>query len=72
MPEEQIPDITPFIVFVRDGAELELAETEVPVLTYKRLKRVIRQIDKECRAPLDQDALYDIERAMLGDRIDEL
>ena len=72
MPEEQIPDITPFVVFVRDGAELDIAETEVPVLPYKQLKRVIRQIDKERKEPLDQDALYDIERAMLGDRIDEL
>ena len=72
LPEDQIPEITPLIVFVRDGAELDLAETEVPVLPYKRLKRVIRQIDKERREPLDQDALYDIERAMLGDRIDEL
>ena len=59
-------------MFVRDGAELDLAETTVPVLPYKRLKRAIRQIDKECRKPLDQDALYEIERAMLGDRIDEL
>jgi hypothetical protein len=72
MPEDQIPDITPLVVFVRDGAELDIAETEVPVLPHKRLKRVIRQIDKECKEPFDQDALYEIERAMLGDRIDEL
>jgi hypothetical protein len=72
MPEDQIPEITPLIVFVRDGAELDLAETEVPVLPYKRLKRVIRQIDKERAEPLDEDRLYDLEQAMLGDRIDEL
>jgi hypothetical protein len=72
MPEDQMPEITPLIVFVRDGAVLDLAETEVPVLPYKRLKRVIRQIDKERAAPLDEDALYRIEQAMLGDRIDDL
>jgi hypothetical protein len=71
-PEQEIPEITPFIVFVRDGAELDVAETEVPVLRHKQLKRIIRLIDKECAQPLDHDALYEIEQAMLGDKIDEL
>ena len=57
MPEEQIPDIAPYVVFIRDAAELNLAETEVPVLPYKRLKREIRQLDKECARPLDNDTL---------------
>jgi hypothetical protein len=72
MPEDRVPEITPLIVFVREGAELDVAETEVPVLSYKRLKRTIRQIDKERQEPLDENELYEIERAMLGDRIDEL
>jgi hypothetical protein len=72
MPEERVPEITPLIVFVREGAELDVAETEVPVLSYKRLKRTIRRIDKERQEPLDENELYEIERAMLGDRIDEL
>ena len=71
-PEQQIPEIIPFIVFVRDGAELDIAETEVPVLRHKQLKRIIRQIDKECTHLLDEDALYEIEQVMLGDKIDEL
>jgi hypothetical protein len=33
---------------------------------------VVRQIDKERVAPLEEGELYDIEQAMLGDRIDEL
>ncbi len=72
MPEDKIPSISPLVIFVRDGAQLDIAETKVPVLLYKRLKRTLRQIDKECREPLNEDALYDIEQAMLGDRIDEL
>jgi hypothetical protein len=72
MPEEQIPDIVPFIVFVRDGAELDVAETSVPVLRHKQLKKAVRQIDKECKQPLDEEALYTIEQAMLGDKIDQL
>ena len=72
MPEDQMPDLTSLIVFVRDGAELDLAETDIPVLPYKRLKKVIRQIDKERAAPLDEDVLYRIEQAMLGDQIDDL
>jgi hypothetical protein len=72
MPEEQVPEITPYIVFVRDGAELDVAETEVPVLPYKRLKRTIRQLDKECDEPLDNDTLYALEQAMLGSRVDKL
>ena len=72
MPDENIPDIVPYVVFVRDGVELDVAETEVPVLPHKRLKRLIRQVDKECAQPLSEEARYEIERAMLGDRIDEL
>jgi hypothetical protein len=72
MPEDRIPEITPLIVFVRDGVELDLAETQVPVLPYKRLKRTVRQIDKEREERLDEDVLYDVEQAMLGDRIEDL
>jgi hypothetical protein len=72
MPEDQIPEITPFIVFVRDDVELDVVETEVPVLHYKRLKRAIRQVDKECAEPLDLDTLYELEQAMVGDRVDTL
>ena len=72
MPEDQIPEITPYIVFVRDEVELELAETEVPVLHHKRLKRMIRQVDKEREKPLDLDTLYDLEQAMVGDQVDAL
>jgi hypothetical protein len=72
MPEEQIPEIRPYVVFVRDGAELDLADTAVPVLHYKRLKRTIRQVDKECSDPLDNNILYSLEQAMLGDRVDTL
>jgi hypothetical protein len=72
VPEEQIPEITPYIVFVRDSVELDVVETVVPVLHYKRLKRTIRQLDKECTEPLDNDTLYSLEQAMLGDRVDTL
>jgi hypothetical protein len=72
LPEGQVPDIIPLAVFVRDGIELDLAETEIPVLTYKQLKRTVRRMDKECQQPLAEDVLYEIERAMLGDRIDTL
>jgi hypothetical protein len=72
LPSEGVPRITPFIVFVRDGVELDVAETEVPVLRYKQLKGRIRRIDKECKQPLGESALYEIEQAMLGERIDEL
>jgi hypothetical protein len=72
LPEEELPEITPFVVFVRDEVELDVVETEVPVLHYKRLKRAIRQIDKERNDPLDNDTLYDLERALLGDRVDVL
>jgi hypothetical protein len=72
MPEEQIPDIMPYVVFVRDTAELDVAETEVPVLSQKHLKRAIRQLDKECDEPLDNDTLYALEQAMLGARADQL
>jgi hypothetical protein len=72
MPEEQIPEITPYIVFVRDEVELDLAETEVPVLHHKRLKRTIRQAAKEREERLDLDTLYELEQSMLGDRVDAL
>jgi hypothetical protein len=72
MPEKSIPEIQPMIVFIRDEVELDVAETEVPVLHYKLLKRTIRQLDKECKDPLDLDTLYELERAMLGDRVDTL
>jgi hypothetical protein len=71
MPEEEIPEITPYIVFFRE-VELDVAETEVPVLLHKQLKRTIRQLDKECTEPLDNDTLYALEQAMLGDRADAL
>jgi hypothetical protein len=72
MPEDDVPEIKPYIVFVRDEADLDVAETEVPVLHYKQLKRTIRQLDKECVDPLDNDALYELEQAMVGDRVDVL
>jgi hypothetical protein len=72
MPEDEIPQITPFIVFVRDDIDLDAAETSIPVLRHKQLKNRVRQVDKECDEPLDEDALYDVERAMFGDKIDEL
>ena len=72
MRQDEIPEVTPVIVFVRDGVELDLAETPIPVLRYKQLKGHIRRIGKESTAPLDDDALYTIERAILGDKIDEL
>ena len=72
LPEEKIPEIVPFAVFVRDGVSLDVAETPIPVLRYKQLKSHIRRIDKECSSPLEEDDLYEIERAMLGDKIDDL
>jgi hypothetical protein len=72
MPEDEVPEITPLVVFVRDGAELNLVETDVPVLPYKRLKRTIRQFDKERAESLDQETLYGVEQAMLGDQMDDL
>jgi hypothetical protein len=72
VPESEIPAISPFVVFVRDGVELDVVETDVPVLAHKQLKRVVRQIDKACVDRLDEDALYEIEHAMLGDRIPDL
>lgn len=72
MPEDQIPKVMPYIVFVRDEVELDVAETEVPVLHYKRLKRTIRAVDKERAEQLDLDTLYALEQAMLGDRVDIL
>lgn len=72
LPEDDIPPIAPFIVFVRDGAQLDVVDTPVPVVGHKQLKNRIRKIDKECAEPLDDDALYEVERGMLGPRIDEL
>jgi hypothetical protein len=72
LPDADMPEIQPFAVFVRDGVELVLEETPIPVLRYKQLKSYIRKVDKEYRTPIDQSTLYDIERAMLGDRVDEL
>jgi hypothetical protein len=72
LPQEKLPPIEPFIVFVRDGAELDVAETEVPVLSYTQLKKTLRQIDKECTEPLEENQLYEIEQAMVGDVIDDL
>ena len=72
MPKDSVPGIIPFIVFVRDQVELDLVETPIPVLRYRQLKNRIRKIDKECREPLDEDVLYDIEQAMLGDKLEDL
>jgi hypothetical protein len=70
--ETEIPDIVPLIVFVREGVELDVAKTPVPVLRQKQLKKTVRQIEKQCQQPLDETSLYELERAMLGDKIDEL
>ncbi|MBN1584541.1 MAG: hypothetical protein JXA89_27795 [Anaerolineae bacterium] len=72
LPETEIPTITPVIVFIRDGAELDVAETDVPVLQRKQLKGWIRNKLKELPELLDEDALYHIERTILGDKVDEL
>ena len=72
LPENDIPPITPVIVFIRDGVQLDVAETEVPVLDRRQLKGWIRNKFKELSESLDDDALYDIERAILGNKIDEL
>jgi hypothetical protein len=72
MPEEGIPEIASFIVFVRDGAELDVAETPVPVLQAKQLKGTVRRVDRDRADPLQEDELYEVERAMLGPKIDEL
>ena len=72
LPQDKIPTIDASIVFVRDGVELDVAETQVPVMIYKQLKKRVRQIDKDCTQPLDESDLYDIEQAMLGDRVSDL
>lgn len=72
LPEEKIPEIRPFIVFVREGVELDVAETPVPVLLAKQLKGAVRRVDRECTDPLRETELYGIERALLGSKIDEL
>ena len=55
-----------------DGVELDIAETSIPVLQRKQLKNWIRNKFKELPQSLDDDTLYDIEQAMLGNKIDEL
>lgn len=72
LPPDKMPEIRPLIVFVRDKVELQIAETPVPVVRYKQLKGIVRRLDKECRDPLGEDVLYEIERALLGSKIDEL
>jgi len=72
LPHHKIPTIDPFVVFVRDNIELAVEETAIPVISHKQLKRLVRQIDKECTDPLDENALYDIEQAALGDRVSDL
>jgi hypothetical protein len=52
--------------------ELNVADTEVPVLRSKQLKAAMRRIDKESKEVVGEQELYEIERAMLGNRIDEL
>jgi hypothetical protein len=70
--QDKVPDIQPFIVFVRDNVELDVAETSVPVVHHKQLKSRIRALDKACTEPLGQNQLYDIEQALVGAKIDEL
>jgi hypothetical protein len=72
LPEEKLPETWPFIVFVREGVGLDVAETPIPVLLAKQLKSAVRRIDRECVDPLKEGQLYEIERALLGDKIDEL
>lgn len=72
LPENESPPITSVIVFTRDNVQLDVAKTEVPVLDRRQLKGWIRNQLKELPQPLDDDALYGIERAILGDKIDEL
>ncbi len=71
-PAEKIPEIKPFVVFVRDKVELSVADTPVPVLRHKQLKGLVRRIDKESKEVLGEQDLYEIERAMFGSRIDEM
>jgi hypothetical protein len=72
MREEDIPEMHSFIVFVREGVELDVAETPVPVVEAKQLKSAVRRIERERTERLEEGELYEIERAMLGSRIDEL
>jgi len=72
LPEAEIPEIMPIVVFVRENVELELAETSVPVLGGNKLKRALRNLLKERPEVLNTEQLYNIERAMFGDKIDEL
>jgi hypothetical protein len=72
LSEERMPKIQPFIVFVREGVELDVADTPVPAFLAKQLKSAVRRIDRECTDPLQEAQLYEIERALLGSKIDEL
>jgi hypothetical protein len=72
MSEEEIPELHSFIVFVRQGVELDVAETPVPVLEARQLKGAVRRIERERIERLDEGDLYTVERAMLGSQIDEL
>ncbi len=73
IPAEQMPEMIPLVVFVRERARLSLpADMPLPVLPAGQLKRYIRNTIKERREALDEDALYEIERAMVGSKIDEL
>jgi hypothetical protein len=72
LPQDKMPEIHPFIVFVREGIELDVAETPVPVLLAKQLKGAVRRVDRECIDPLREAELYEIERALLGNKVDEL
>ncbi|MBN1934293.1 MAG: hypothetical protein JW934_06495 [Anaerolineae bacterium] len=72
MPESDIPEIVPIVVFVRENVELDIAETAVPVIAGSKLKRTIRSLLKERPEVLTTDRLYNIEQAMFGDKIDEL
>ena len=49
-----------------------IPETPVPVLQAKQLKGTVRRVDRDRADPLQEDELYEVERAMLGPKIDEL
>jgi hypothetical protein len=72
MPERDVPEIYSYIVFVREGVELDVAGTPVPVLEARQLKGAVRRIERDRSERLEEAELYEIERAMLGSRIDEL
>ena len=73
LEKDKMPEITPVVVFVRPTSELHLEqEPEIPILSAQQLKKEIRNIVKEQPTQMDEDMLYEIERAMLGTKIDEL